>query len=158
MEHKNHDKVFFINFSVVLGILTAIAVAIGTVANILAPAPDQGAKEQLEALTKRIEPVSQAITDQAELDKLNTASDRPAMSGEQVVTKVCGACHGSGMLGAPKTGDKAAWGARLQAQGGADGLAAAAIKGKNAMPPRGGDPSLSDDEIKAAIKVLMGEA
>jgi cytochrome c5 len=66
---------------------------------------------------------------------------------------VCSACHGTGVLNAPKIGDKAAWG-KLKATG-IKALLANAIKGKNQMPPRGGDPSLSDDEMKAAIEQMM---
>src|SRR3546814_4276508 len=71
---------------------------------------------------------------------------------EQVYSKVCTGCHAAGVLGAPKDGDKAAWGARLKAAGGVDGMLKIAIHGLNAMPPRGGDASLSDDELKGAIE------
>lgn len=158
MEHKNHDKVFFVNFSVVLGILTAIALFIGFMARTLAPKHDEYAGEQATALTERVKPVTQAITSDEELKKL--AADKPArapMAGDQVVAKVCGACHASGVLNAPKIGDAAEWNKRAGSQGGLDGLVAAAIKGINAMPPRGGDPDLSDDEIKAAVTILMGK-
>jgi cytochrome c5 len=72
------------------------------------------------------------------------------MTGPDVVTKVCGACHTAGVLGAPKIGDKGAWASR----GSLSTLVASAVKGKNAMPPKGGDPSLSDAEIKAAIQEM----
>jgi cytochrome c5 len=52
-------------------------------------------------------------------------------------------------------GDKAAWSARKSAAGGADGLAASAIKGKNSMPARGGNADLSDDEIKATVGLML---
>jgi cytochrome c5 len=68
-------------------------------------------------------------------------------------TQVCSACHGAGIAGAPKIGDKAAWAPRL-AQG-IDGLTASAIKGKNAMPPRGGSQA-SDAEIKAVVAYMVG--
>jgi len=158
LEHKNHDKVFFVNFSVVLGILTAIALFIGFVARLLAPHHAEHAGEQAAALAERVKPVTQAITSDEELKKLS--ADKPArapMSGDQVVAKVCGACHASGVLNAPKIGDAAEWNKRLGTEGGLDGLIAAAINGKNAMPPRGGDPDLSDDEIKAAVSVLIGK-
>lgn len=158
MEHKNHDKVFFVNFSVVLGILTAIALFIGFVARLLAPPHDEHAGEQAAALAERVKPVTQAITSDEELKKLAAAKPaRAPMTGDQVVAKVCGACHASGVLNAPKVGDAAEWNKRLGAEGGLDGLVAAAIKGKNAMPPRGGDPDLSDDEIKAAVSILAGK-
>ncbi len=67
-------------------------------------------------------------------------------------TQVCSACHGAGIAGAPKFGDKAAWAPRL-AQG-IDGLTASAIKGKNAMPPRGGSQG-SDADIKAVVTYMV---
>ena len=62
------------------------------------------------------------------------------------------ACHGAGVAGAPKFGDKAAWSARLGA--GVAGLTASAVKGKGAMPPRGGT-SASEAEIRAAVEYMV---
>ena len=77
-------------------------------------------------------------------------------TGEQIYTAVCGACHGSGVAGAPKAGDKAAWGPRLGA--GLEGLAKSAAAGKGAMPPRGGAADLTDDELKRAVAFLANQA
>ena len=68
-------------------------------------------------------------------------------------TQACQVCHGAGIAGAPKLGDKAAWAPRL-AQG-IDGLTASAIKGKGAMPPRGGSTA-SDADIKAVVTYMVG--
>ena len=65
----------------------------------------------------------------------------------------CMACHGAGVAGAPKTGDKAAWAARLKA--GMDALYTAALKGKNAMPPKGGQMQLADADVKAAVDYMV---
>jgi len=75
------------------------------------------------------------------------ADAAPALYGQ-----VCTACHAAGVAGAPKLGDKAAWAARLPA--GVDGLTASVIKGKGAMPPKGGS-SASDAEIKAAVAYMV---
>ena len=64
-------------------------------------------------------------------------------------------CHVAGVAGAPKAGDKAAWAPRLVA--GVDGLTASVIKGKGAMPPRGGSAA-SDAEIKDAVSYLASLA
>ena len=157
MDTHNHDKTFILTFLAVLGFLGAFTVAIMFIANVLAPeAPDEIAQARVE---ERIKPLAQVITDPAALLKVSAASAvvRAPMSGADVVTKVCGACHGTGVLGAPKTGDRATWGKLKGAQGVA-GLVASAIKGKNAMPPRGGNPSLSDAEIKAAVELLLKQA
>jgi len=68
----------------------------------------------------------------------------------------CMACHASGAAGAPKTGDKAAWKARI-AQG-MDTLVKHAIDGKGAMPPKGGRSNLTDAQIKAAVEYMVAES
>lgn len=67
-------------------------------------------------------------------------------------TQACAVCHSVGVAGAPKTGDKAAWAPRLAL--GIDGLTASTIKGKGAMPARGGSQG-SDAEIKAAVTYMV---
>ena len=79
-----------------------------------------------------------------------------ALSGEEVVGKFCNACHGTGLLDAPKVGDTAAWQARADEKAGLDVLLANAITGINAMPPKGTCASCSDDELMAAIKQMSG--
>ncbi|SDN73561.1 cytochrome c5 family protein [Polaromonas sp. JS666] len=71
----------------------------------------------------------------------------PALYGQ-----VCATCHATGVANAPKLGDKAAWGPRVAA--GVDGLTASAIKGKGAMPPKGGSAA-SDSEIKAVVQYMV---
>lgn len=68
-------------------------------------------------------------------------------------TNVCAACHIAGVANAPKLGDKAAWAPRLAA--GIDGLTASVIKGKGAMPPKGGAAAATDAEIKVAVDYMV---
>jgi len=68
----------------------------------------------------------------------------------------CASCHMTGAAGAPKTGDKAAWKARI-AQG-MDTLVTHAIKGIGAMPPKGGRPNLTDDQVKAVVAYMVDES
>ena len=77
-------------------------------------------------------------------------------TGEEVVKAVCGACHTTGAANAPKIGDKGGWAPRL-AQG-LDGLTKSAIKGKGAMPPRGGLPDLTDYEIARSIVFMANQS
>ena len=67
-------------------------------------------------------------------------------------SQLCQTCHVAGLAGAPKLGDKTAWAPRL-AQG-IDGLTASVIKGKGAMPPKGGSAA-SDAEIKAVVTYMV---
>jgi len=75
--------------------------------------------------------------------------------GKSIYDTSCAACHATGVAGAPKAGDKAAWAPRLKTGNAA--LLASAIKGKGAMPPKGGT-SLSDADLKAAVDYLTGLA
>lgn len=68
----------------------------------------------------------------------------------------CMACHASGAAGAPKLGDKAAWKARIAA--GMDTMVTNAIKGKGAMPPKGGRANLTDAQIKAVVAYMVEES
>jgi cytochrome c oxidase subunit II len=70
--------------------------------------------------------------------------------------KVCSVCHAAGVAGAPKFGDKAAWAPRLAA--GADALHNSALKGKNAMPPKGGMVTLPDNDVVAAVDYMVKAA
>ena len=79
-----------------------------------------------------------------------------AKSGEEVYNGACVACHGAGIAGAPKTGDKAIWAPRI-AQG-MNVLYEHAIKGFKAMPAKGGQVALSDDEVKASVDYQVAKS
>lgn len=79
-----------------------------------------------------------------------------AKSGEEVYNGACVACHGAGIAGAPKTGDKALWAPRI-AQG-VNVLYEHAIKGFKTMPAKGGQAGLSDDEVKAGVDYQVAKA
>ncbi|TFH49758.1 MAG: cytochrome c5 family protein [Lysobacterales bacterium] len=80
-------------------------------------------------------------------------ADAGAKSGEQVFNATCTVCHTAGVAGAPKVGDKAAWEPRLAR--GMDALVNSSVKGKGAMPPKGGNASLSDAEVKSAVQYML---
>jgi len=73
-------------------------------------------------------------------------------NGEKVYTANCASCHGAGVLGAPKFGDKAAWAPRVKQ--GKEVLYTHGLNGFKMMPPKGGNPGLKDDEVKAAIDYM----
>ena len=110
--------------------------------------PAAGSVDEAEL---RIQPVARV-----EMQKAVVKTDGKPRSGEEVYNAVCMACHAAGVAGAPKTGDKGAWAARI-ATGNAAMLKTAA-NGKGAMPPRGGAADLSDAELKAAVDFLVGKA
>ncbi|SIT04262.1 Cytochrome c5 [Thalassolituus maritimus] len=107
---------------------------------------------QIEKIRERIAPVGEVCVG-AECGGVAVVAGEPR-TGEEVYNTACTACHGAGVLGAPKKGDKAAWDDRL-----AKGLEETlhnAINGINAMPPKGNCATCSDDEILNAIKYMAG--
>ena len=79
-----------------------------------------------------------------------------AASGKAVYDKVCFACHLQSVAGSPKLGDKEAWAPRIKT--GTDALMQSVITGKGAMPPKAGNPSLSDAEIRAAVEFMVAQS
>jgi cytochrome c5 len=102
-----------------------------------------------EAVAARLKPVGQVEVTDPNAPKVEKA-------GKEVVDTVCGACHTSGALNAPKIGDKASWASRLGM--GLDKLTQSAIKGVRQMPARGGNPDLSDLEIARAIVFMANQS
>lgn len=101
------------------------------------------------AVLERIKPVG-------EVKAIDPNAPRVEKTGEAVYTEVCSACHASGALGAPKYGNKADWGKRI-AQG-YDTLIKHATEGLRSMPPRGGNPDLSDTELARAVAYMTNAA
>jgi len=83
-----------------------------------------------------------------------------AIDGAQVYNSGCVACHSAGIAGAPRVGDTAAWTPRI-AQG-MDTLylhAIAGFQGSNGyMPPKGGNASLSDEQVNAAVDYMVAQS
>ena len=83
-----------------------------------------------------------------------SAADLP--NGKAIYDASCVACHSTGAAGAPKLGDAAAWAPRVKS--GAPALYTSAIKGKGAMPAKGGNPSLSDADVRAAVNYMISQS
>jgi cytochrome c5 len=102
-----------------------------------------------EAVAERLQPVGRV--------EFGAAPKAPgARSGEEIVKAVCAACHQAGVANAPKLGDRQAWAQHIKE--GLKDMVATAIKGKGAMPPRGGDASLTDTEITRAVVFMANQA
>lgn len=76
--------------------------------------------------------------------------------GGKIYRANCAACHDAGVAGAPKTGDKAAWSEHIAH--GLDHMTHNAIHGIGTMPPKGGNPNLSDEEIRAAVEYMVEQS
>jgi cytochrome c5 len=123
-----------------------------------------------ESVAQRIKPVASVVVDPnapapvaiaivavtAPGAAAPAAAGGDAAKGKSIYDATCMACHAAGVAGAPKAGDKTAWAPRLKT--GKDALYASALKGKGAMPPKGGNAGLSDGDIKAAVDYLTGLA
>jgi cytochrome c5 len=124
-----------------------------------------------EAVAKRLKPVGEVVVDPnqprpavsqttapvvAAAPAAKTAAGKGAAGGKgkSIYDTTCQICHAAGVAGAPKAGDRAAWAARLKTGMGA--LYASSIKGKNAMPPKGGNMSLADADVRAAVDYMVG--
>jgi cytochrome c5 len=121
-----------------------------------------------EAVAKRLKPVGEFALAGAATTAAPSANPPAAgpsgaaaapsgkADGGKVYQAVCTACHGTGLMGSPKLGDKAAWKPRI-----AQGLATLhehAIKGIRTMPAKGANPSLSDAEVSAAVDYIVGHS
>lgn len=85
------------------------------------------------------------------------ASKSNLKMGKKVFKSLCHTCHVPGLMGAPKVSDTAEWKQRL-AKRGLETLDSHAIHGFKAMPPKGGDPSLSNKQVKAAVDYMLHKA
>lgn len=120
-------------------LLVIVAIPLSGIGKGARPAAD-------DAVAARIAPVAQFDL------KLAAAGGGGPKTADSIYNGVCSACHGTGAAGAPKKGDKAAWGPRLKA--GIDALVKSAVAGKGAMPPKGGAGDLTDAEIKSVIELM----
>ncbi len=168
MSGPSHDKHFFDTFMLVLGILVLIAFALYFGASAISSRTQEVEVLQdpmLQAsVNERIAPVGKvAISGEdnsAVEEKVEAPAELKELPGEEVYNTTCVACHGSGLAGAPKIGDKAAWAARI-AQG-AETLHKHSIEGftgkAGVMPAKGGMTSVTDASIIAAVDFMVSKS
>jgi len=108
---------------------------------------------KVSSVADNLKPVGTSAT--SDTPVAAAAAPTSARSGEEVYGAVCSVCHKTGVAGAPKIDDKAAWEPRVAT--GLDALLATAVKGKGAMPPRAGQ-NVGDEELKAAILFMTKKA
>jgi cytochrome c5 len=168
----NRDQKFFDRYSLVLGILGAVTIALIAFALKLSDMTQgvytRDGEEYQAAVGERIRPFGAVYLPGEE----HTASSpivatapepepvATTMSGPQVYNSACIACHATGVGGAPVVGDAGAWTPRI-AQG-ADTLNDHAVNGFTGsvgfMPAKGARLDLSDGEIHAAVEYMVGES
>ena len=172
----NKQDTHFINvFSVIIALLITFAICIFALARLVG-AHTQEAEVREEAdyarnVAGRLTPLSEEAVAGQDNTKLAIKAEGPAAAGSAAVAAIpkdgkalfeqtCSACHGQGIAGAPKAGDKAAWGPRI-AQG-KDTLYQHAINGfqggAGVMPPKGGRTDLPDPLVKQAVDYMVSLA
>ncbi len=138
--------------AIMLGVaLVVLFIVLGLLKNYLWPHVDEAAEFRYE----RIKPIGQVNVGQVDV-AAQTATEETATtpkSGKEIYDTVCTACHSTGVLNAPKYGDKASWTERV-AKGEAT-LVQQAINGFNAMPARGGQANLTDEEVKLTVQYML---
>lgn len=177
------DRHFMNVFSAVLGTLVAIALVLIGISRFADSGP-KGARDTEDPLMQaqaheRIKPFGQVAVagqDNSGLAIAAPAAQAPAapaggsgapaepaaakpVDARMVYETACMACHGMGLAGAPKFGDKGAWGPRIAA--GKETLHKHAIEGFQGsvgfMPAKGGRADLSDDAVKAAVDYMVSQ-
>jgi cytochrome c5 len=131
----------------------AIPIALAALVSQLVTSGETGLDEDDSKVLSRIQAVGNVVLADA-------SGPKGVLTGEQVYGQVCKTCHETGLAGAPKLGDKAAWGARI-AQGEAtmNQHAIAGFQGKGgAMPAKGGNAELTDDEVRRAVAFMANKA
>ncbi len=119
-----------------------------------------GAGSSVAERTKTIGQVNVASA-KTQRQPVPVAAAAPAkVSGQQIYQSTCVACHGAGIAGAPKLGDNGLWAKRIAK--GLDTLYASAINGvqgnAGVMPAKGGNPALSNAEVKAAVDYIVAQS
>jgi cytochrome c5 len=169
---EKHDDQFMNHFSLVLGILIAIAIALFVMARMVGAATqlqhvraEQLAVSAVGARTKPFAQVAVAGADNSALAATEEPAGAPAAAaqpktGEEVYNAACVACHGAGIGGAPKFGDKAAWASHISK--GIEVLHTHAIEGfqgpNGLMPPKGGRVDLPDEVVRAGVDYMVEHA
>lgn len=159
-ELSDHD--FWKFFSGLVATLVAVTVLLFVVANSIGAKPKKPeAAMEAKAIAERIKPVGEVTVASGEA-ALNAVvgTANAAGAGESTYNAACVACHGAGIAGAPKVGDKGAWNARIAK--GNDALYGNAIKGftgkAGVMPPKGGNTALKDADVKAAVDFMVSKS
>ncbi|ABC33081.1 Cytochrome c5 [Hahella chejuensis KCTC 2396] len=113
-----------------------------------------------EKIAERIKPVGEVCVEGQECKAAQAAVAAAAPSGPRepadIYASKCFACHDTGVANAPKKGDAAAWGPRIEQ--GMETLVTHAINGIRGMPPRGTCGDCSDDEIKATVEFIVEQS
>ena len=167
---QEQDKIFFRNFTLTLAFIAAMMIAFYVIADMVTN-EGENAKTNVNTISvaELTKPVGQVAVAGEETENTIVQNEIVAdasavgksISGESVYNGLCVNCHGIAALAAmiPQAGDAATWGPRIKK--GTDVLYANAINGYTGelgmMPAKGGNPALSDEEVKAAVDYIISQ-
>jgi cytochrome c5 len=170
---SKQDTHFFNTFSLVIGLLVVVALGLFALARGVASQTQEKQilvdSQYLKGVSERVAPFARVAVAGQDNSALKIESSTPAGSaaapaqpknGDELYEQACKACHGAGIGGAPKAGDKAAWGPRI-AKGKAvlyDHALHGFTGSAGVMPPKGGRVDVSDDIVKQAVDHIVGLA
>lgn len=167
------DRTFMRHFAMMIAALAGIAVLLIVIGSIIyAYQPSEQTHVQAQEASERIMPIGgdyAGSTGRAAMQAQAAAAAKAAASqvayggttdGKTIFGQLCTTCHSTGAAGAPKITDKAAWAPRIAE--GIDTLVKHAIDGYtgpdgNHMPAKGGNPALTDQQIEATVKWMVGQ-
>ena len=170
---QEQDKIFFKNFSLTLALIAVMMIAFYFAASAAVESKfglveDTTTNTNVAELTKPVGQVaiagdeSEVIVEQdTTVADATDVANTTSVDGESVYNGICVNCHGIAALAAmiPQTGDATTWGPRIKK--GIDALYENAINGYTGelgmMPAKGGNPALSDDEVKAAVDYIVNQ-
>ena len=165
------EKRYAMHVSIILGISVVLMLFIFVLVAHHRSIPDQVRQNRSalmgttgSSVAERIKPVGQVDVASAETlrepVKVAVTASPPGRDGQQVYQASCVVCHGAGIAGAPKLEDKGQWAKRIAK--GLDILYASAVNGvqgsAGAMPAKGGNPALSNAEVKAAVDYMVAQS
>jgi cytochrome c5 len=160
---RKEDNAFYRSFSGVIAGFVVLTIALVFLARYLQPESDVDFNPSQGVLTEqRIAPVGSVRSGEAGAAALAEAQSvaveagpvgEVVVNGSEVYGGLCKTCHDAGVAGAPIPGSEL-MATRLDERG-LDGLVQNALNGLNAMPPRGGNPTLTDEQIQAAVEFML---
>jgi cytochrome c5 len=160
---QNQDRVFLRQFSLVIAGFMVLTVALIFLARYVEPEPETDKNPSQAILAeKRVAPIGAVRSGDAGAAALAEAqaavaaaapAEEVVVDGPTVYGGLCMTCHDAGVAGAPIKGSDQM--AERLASKGLDMLVQNAINGINAMPPRGGNPSLTDEQIRVAVEFML---
>ena len=160
---QNQDRVFLRQFSLVIAGFMVLTVALIFLARYVEPEPETDRNPSQAILAeKRVAPVgavrsgdegAAALAEAQAVMVAAAPAEEVVVDGPTVYGGLCMTCHDAGVAGAPIKGSEQM--AERLASKGLDMLVQNAINGINAMPARGGNPSLTDEQIRVAVEFML---